>query len=348
VLQAIQQLEGFEAPAVEWERTLLPQRVAQYDPRWLDALCLSGLVGWGRLSPHPAWAAAEGAPRRVVPTSMAPIAFYVRETAAWMEQVLAAEEIDAERLRQSLSAEAQQVREMLEARGACFLDDLIRRTGLLRSQTERALWELVAAGLAFADSFDALRMLIDPRRRTATESSQRRSRKTVQSVSGRWSLLRETAGPELDAAAKMKARDAAIESAARVLLARYGVVFRDLLARESAMPRWRELLPVLRRLEARGEIRGGRFVSGFGGEQFALGEIVPSLREMRDIRGETECVVAAADPMNLAGILVPGEKVSAVPGRTVRYSGGRVAGTEEVVVEEIIAADMQLPYAELQ
>jgi len=349
VLQALRQLEGFEAPAVEWERTLLPQRVAQYDPRWLDALCLSGLVGWGRLSPHPAWSAAEGAPRRVVPTSMAPIAFYVRETAAWMETTLAAEEIDPERLRQALSAEAQQVREMLEARGACFLDDLVRRTQLLRSQTERALWELVAAGLAFADSFDALRMLIDVRRRTGTESSQRHERKTVQSVSGRWSLLREVTEAEADTATRMRARDAAIESAARVLLARYGVVFRDLMVRESAMPRWRELLPILRRMEAWGEVRGGRFVSGFGGEQFALADMVSSLREIRDIRSETECAVAAADPMNLVGILVPGEKVSAVPGRKVRYNGGNLAGTAEEVVPDLIEmnvlpSDVALPY----
>jgi len=147
----------------------------------------------------------------------------------------------------------------------------------------------------------------------------------------------------------MRARDAAIESAARVLLARYGVVFRDLMVRESAMPRWRELLPILRRMEAWGEVRGGRFVSGFGGEQFALADMVSSLREIRDIRSETECAVAAADPMNLVGILVPGEKVSAVPGRKVRYNGGNLAGTAEEVVPDLIEmnvlpSDVALPY----
>jgi ATP-dependent helicase Lhr and Lhr-like helicase len=341
LLQALRQMEGFEAPAVEWERRLLPQRVAQYDPRWLDALCLSGQVGWGRLSPHPAWAAAEGAPRRVVPTSMAPIAFYVRESAAWLEWTLEAEAVDPARLREALSAEAQQVREILESRGACFLEDLMRRSGLLRTQVERALWEMAAAGLAVADSFDALRMLIDPRRRTATESSQRRSKKLQQSISGRWSLLREPAA-EMDIASRMRARDTAIESAAKVLLARYGVIFRDLLTRESAMPRWRELLPMLRRMEARGEVRGGRFISGFSGEQFALAEVVPSLRAMREMRTSTECEVAAADPMNLVGVIVPGEKVSAVPGRTVRFSGGMLAGTaDEVVIPEEEAAPME-------
>jgi ATP-dependent Lhr-like helicase len=323
VLAALRQLEGFEAPAVEWERTLLAARVASYDPRWLDQLCLSGAVGWGRVSPHPAWSSGDGgAPRRVIPTNAAPITFYVRETAEWLPHALAAQSVDEALLTAALSAEALRVRELLEQRGACFANDLQRMTGLSRAETAHALWELATAGLAAADGFDQLRALMDPRRRAATGDV--RGKRPARTTAGRWSLLNEAQVTAGDAIGKARRNDAAMESAARMLLARYGVLFRDVLARESNSPKWRELLNILRRLEARGEVRGGRFVSGFGGEQFALPEAVESLREAKKLDSQDEIVVAGADPMNLVGIVVPGDRVAAVPGREVRYRNGVV------------------------
>jgi ATP-dependent helicase Lhr and Lhr-like helicase len=321
LLQALRQLEGFEAPAVEWERTLLPSRVANYDPRWLDQLCLSGAVGWGRVSPHPTWSEGDGAaPRRVIPTNAAPITFYIRETAEWLPHALAQQSVDEQMLAAALSPEALRVREILLQRGACFAADLLRIVSLTRQQTAHALWELATAGLAAADGFDQLRALMDPRRKatTAETSSKRPTRTTV----GRWSLLSGEQSHASDAIAQARRTDAALESFARMLLARYGVLFRDLLARESNAPKWRELLGILRRLEARGEIRGGRFVTGFGGEQFALPETVESLRKSRNHDSPHQIVVAAADPLNLAGIVLPGERVPAVPGREVRYRNG--------------------------
>jgi len=346
VLAAIEQLEGFEAPAIEWERTLLPARVAGYDPRWLDNLCLAGVIGWGRVSPHPAWLAADaGAPRRVVPTSAAPITFFLRESAEWLHQALAAKCVGETTLTQSLSVEAQQIRALLTERGAAFVADLQRISGLTKLQTATALWELATAGLASADGFDQLRAMMDPRRKSVaiaqTAATSLRKRAAARTTAGRWSLLCEPAAPNAPLAREQRseaARAAAIEAAkrndvaldaqARILLCRYGVLFRDLLARESNAPKWRELAPVLRRLEARGEIRGGRFVSGPFGEQFALPEAVESLRQARRDAAtridEAPITVAAADALNLAGILVPGERVAAVPGREVVFQNGAV------------------------
>jgi ATP-dependent Lhr-like helicase len=321
VMAALHQLEGFEAPAVEWERTLLPARVANYDPRWLDQLCLSGAVGWGRISPHPAWSTGDGgAPRRVIPTNAAPITFYIRETAEWLPHALAHQSVDEKLLAAALSPEALQIRALLQQRGACFANDLQRITGRTRAETAHALWELATAGLAAADGFDQLRALMDPRRKaTTTETPGKRPTRTT---AGRWSLLDEEQPKAIDPIARARRTDTALESFARMLLARYGILFRDLLARESNAPKWRELLNILRRLEARGEVRGGRFVTGFGGEQFALPEAVESLREARKHESQHEIAVAAADPLNLVGVVVPGERVPAVPGREVRYRNG--------------------------
>ena len=163
VLEALHQLEGFEAPAIEWERTVLPARVANYDPRWLDALCLSGAVGWGRISPHPAWSTGDGAaPRRVIPTNAAPITFYIRETADWLPHALSQQCVEEAKLQQALSPEALQVRALLQQRGACFSNDIQRILNLSKQQTQHALWELATAGLAAADGFDQLRAMMDP------------------------------------------------------------------------------------------------------------------------------------------------------------------------------------------
>ncbi|HZC44773.1 MAG TPA: DEAD/DEAH box helicase, partial [Acidobacteriaceae bacterium] len=327
VLQALSQLEGFEAPAVEWEQSLLAHRVTGYDPRWLDQLCLSGAVGWGRVSPHPAWSAADGgAPRRVVPTGMSPITFYIRETALWLDAVLENQSVDESKLRQSLSQEAQQIRTRLEDRGACFVEELQRTSDLTSEQVEHALWELAAAGLAAADGFDQLRAIMDSRRKSAAHVQRLRNPGSrLRSTAGRWYLLRNAATRNAAASQQARIDDQAMESAAWVLLRRYGVLFRDLLKRETTMPKWRQLLGVLRRLEARGEVRGGRFVSGFSGEQYALPEAVESLRlaRTRTQDATNATVVAAADPMNLVDIIVPGKRPSAISGRVVTYRDGK-------------------------
>jgi ATP-dependent Lhr-like helicase len=321
VLEALRLLEGFEAPAIEWERTLLPQRVAGYDPRWLDTLCMEGVVGWGRISPHPAFASHDEfvAPKRVVPTSMAPVTFFVREEALWMDRCLAERAIPEPALQACLSGLAWQARAHLSQYGAVFAGDLVRGLGAPAEQVDRALWELVAAGLVTADGFDSLRVLIDPRRKAVP--SVRRTRSTA----GRWGLLNPAAGAIETVGAQAERREAELESACWMLLRRYGVVFRDLLERETTIPRWRELLGMFRRLEARGSVRGGRFVNGFGGEQFAVPEAVAGLRETRLKGNAAEAItVAAADPLNLAGIVVPGERPAAVPGKTITFLGGAV------------------------
>ncbi len=189
LLEALRALEGFEAPAAEWERSLLPQRVAGYDPRWLDALCLTGAVGWGRISPHPAFSdPASGGPRRVVPTSMAPVTFFIREDALWMDLCLSRRQIPETALNACLSDLANRVRSCLSDRGAMFSADLIRLLAAPAEEVHRALWELVAAGLVNADGFDSLRLLIDPRRRRAF-SAPGRTKASARHASGRWALL---------------------------------------------------------------------------------------------------------------------------------------------------------------
>jgi ATP-dependent Lhr-like helicase len=313
---------------VEWERSILPARLANYDPRWLDQLCLSGAVGWGRISPHPAWLASDGPgrPRRVIPSNAAPITFYLRETADWLPFALAQQCVDERLLEQALSPNALRIRDLLRDRGACFAPDLQRISGMTRQETAHGLWELATAGLAAADGFDQLRALMDPRRRSATAETS--TKRAARSTAGRWCLFHEPEARALkesaQAASVAKARetDQALESFARMLLARYGVLFRDLLARESNVPRWRDLLGILRRLEARGEVRGGRFVSGFSGEQFALPEAVESLRASRHRDCETTLEIAAADPLNLSGVVFPGERVPCLPNRHVSVRNG--------------------------
>ncbi len=328
VFEALRQLEGFEAPAVEWERTLLPARVANYDPRWLDALCLSGAVGWGRISPHPAWSAGDGAaPRRVIPTNAAPITFYIRETADWLPHALAQQCVEESKLATALTPEALQIRTLLEQRGACFANDIQRIANLNRHQTQQVLWELATAGLASADGFDQLRTMMDGRRKSVITDTP--GKRASRSTTGRWSLLSAELHAAPTAIEQARRTDTALESFARQLLNRYGVLFRDLLVRESNAPKWRDLLGILRRLEARGEIRGGRFLSGFGGEQFALPEAVESLRAARTRDCSAIIPVAAADPMNLAGIVFPGDRIPSVPGKQVLYCDGKLHSPDQ-------------------
>ncbi|MDQ2833855.1 MAG: DEAD/DEAH box helicase [Acidobacteriota bacterium] len=326
VFEALRQLEGFEAPAIEWERTILPARIARYNPCWLDALCISGAVGWGRISPHPAWSLGDGgAPRRVIPTNAAPITFYIRETAEWLPYALTQQCIEEAKLAFALSPEALKVRGLLRQRGACFANDIQRIAGFNRQQTQQALWELATAGLAAADGFDQLRACMDSRRQSITQPTP--GKRSVRSSAGRWSLLCEEAHIAATAIEQARRADAAMESFAGQLLARYGVIFRDLLVRESNAPRWRDLVGILRRLEARGKVRGGHFVSGFGGEQYALPEAAESLRASRTRECSEMVTVPAADPLNLIGIVIPGDRIAAVPGKHVQYCNGRLYST---------------------
>jgi ATP-dependent Lhr-like helicase len=309
LLEIVRQLQGFEIPANAWERQILPQRMKDYDPAHLDHLCLTGAVGWGRLSPHPATLeATAGGNRRVVPTSVAPLTFFLRSESDWMAAAPYQQPGDIERC---LSDVAKAVFVYLQSRGASFFADIVRGTGKLKAEVETGLWELVAAGVVTADGFDNLRTLIAPRQAHANGRGKR-----PRHSAGRWTIMH--AEPPRD-------QVAAVEATCRMLLDRYGVVFRELLARESVLPKWRELLLTFRRLEDRGEVRGGRFVSGFIGEQFALPEAVESLRAVRNaaISGET-ITISAADPLNLAGIIVPGERVPAISGRTVSFRDGSV------------------------
>jgi hypothetical protein len=450
LLEVIRQLQGFEAPASAWEPCILARRVAGYNPLDLDRLCLTGAVGWGRLSPHPATLppafeaggsehgdspaplrrglggggrgtarqqqpppnpllskegnpdhqpppnpllskegnpdhqpppnpllskegnpdhqpppnpllgkegnpdhqpppdpllskegnpdhrpppspllSKEGNPdhqppprlllskegnlddfpspaaRRIVPSSVAPITFFVREDCDWMIPRHAPEVSGA------LGHAAREVLEYVREHGASFFADIVRGTGKLKSEIEMALWELVAAGLFTADGFDNLRALIDPKRR-AGQGRGRKSR--PRHSSGRWSLLFP---------AQTADRTKALESVCRVLLRRYGVVFRELTVREEFPVKWRELLMTFRRLEDRGEVRGGRFVDGFVGEQFALPMALESLRAARRLEATGQTItVAAADPLNLAGIILPGERVAALSGKTITLPVG--------------------------
>jgi ATP-dependent Lhr-like helicase len=326
-LEIVRQLQGFEIPANAWERQILARRIADYDPKWLDQLCLTGAIGWGRLSPHPATLedSATGK-RRVIPTSVAPITFFIREQADWMmPQHSAGQQPEA----RGLSEGARQVLDFLRQRGASFFADIVRGTDKLKAEVETALWELVAAGVVTADGFDNLRSLIDPKRR-AGQGSGRTAR--PRHSSGRWALLYTDQAVE---------RTRAIEATCWMLLKRYGIVFRDLLARETNLPKWRELQVAYRRIEDRGEIRGGRFVDGFIGEQFALPVAVESLRAARKLPPTQETItLSAADPLNLVGIIVPGERVPAISGKVVSFRDGvAVQEAEHSTMPQSLAMD---------
>jgi ATP-dependent Lhr-like helicase len=213
----------------------------------------------------------------------------------------------------------------LEERGASFFSDLVSLTGHLPAEIEEALWELAAAGLVTADGFDNLRALIDPRRRRA-EGRERARR--PRHAAGRWSLLRQASGTRLEARADSTfhiSHSTLHDHVARLMLRRYGVVFRDLLAREVLVQSWRDLLVVYRRMELKGEVRGGRFVSGFVGEQFALPEAVEAVRAVKKSQGTvagTEIKLSACDPLNLSGVILPGPRVPAVPSSFIMFKDG--------------------------
>ncbi|HMC08873.1 MAG TPA: DEAD/DEAH box helicase, partial [Actinomycetota bacterium] len=325
--RVIEQLQGLELPAPAWEERVLPARIRRYDPADLEHLCLSGVVAWGRLTgggPGNEEDAGDGAPartRRPGPVRNSPLAFVLRED---LPAFIAP--ADEEALLARLPAASREVAAFLAERGASFLAEITKGTGRLPSEVEDALWDLVSAGLVSGDGVAGLRLLLGrnrpPARRARLRAVPGPGRGATGALSrgrplpvGRWALWRRDAGLE-----DPSARD---EIAARQFLRRYGVVFRDLLARERTAPPWRVLLPIYRRMEARGELRGGRFVGGFVGEQFALPEAVEALRAIRRAGDETETVIlSAADPLNLVGIIVPGPRVSPFSTLAVAYRNG--------------------------
>ncbi|MBI4539698.1 MAG: DEAD/DEAH box helicase [Gemmatimonadetes bacterium] len=310
-------LDGFELPGAAWESDILPARCEEYEPELLDILCLTGRLAWGRLS-RPAASSPGGWTSG--PLRSSPLAFFLRgHTDAWLSLAGARSDLH-------LSTHAGEVLAAIESRGASFFEDLVAATGRLATQVEEALGELVALGLATADGFGGLRALLTPSSRRRPPPGGRRRGRTVAfglEAGGRWSLLLRSAPASERGRRGGHADPQAVETYAWVLLRRYGVVFRRLLAREPNPVPWRDLLLVYRRLEARGDVRGGRFVAGFSGEQFALPEAVGPLRAVRKEEPTGRPVgISAADPLNLTGIVTPGERVPALATNRVVYRDG--------------------------
>jgi ATP-dependent helicase Lhr and Lhr-like helicase len=328
VLAVIDQLQGFEIPAGAWEEAVLPSRVEGYQHRWLEDLCHSGELVWGRLSPRPA--DAEGTTRRgsATPSRATPVTFALREDLPWLLRAARGDAVPAE----PVHGAARDVLDALRARGAMFHSELRNATGRLPVEVEEGLWDLVARGIVTADGFQAVRALLSARqswkRRQRHEqrprAGTRRSPTWREGGEGRWALL-PTGGPGQD-----DDREALAEQVAGQLLARWGVVFWDLMARESLALPWREVVWALRRLEARGVVRGGRFVTGPAGEQYALPEAVDELRRVRRAGRDGQTVrLNGADPLNLVGIILPGARVAAVRTNAVTYVDGAPAPDED-------------------
>jgi ATP-dependent Lhr-like helicase len=358
VFETVSMLQGFDLPAIVWERDVLPGRIEKYRPELLDELCLTGEIGWGRLNP------TKRTPDRSRPlaslTRVVPMSLFLRTDLDWLDSAGHDSDLDA------LSSPARQVHSLLVAHGAMFAADLLSATRMLPAQVGDVLGELVSQGLVTADGFAGLRALLSARSSDETSSPARITRRRVPLAgAGRWSLWRRVVQAEAVEAgggrgemreerrengdeqevmgevdntstASAESRSSLfsplssnssptdpVTSWAWQLLRRWGVVFRDLLEREPGAPRWFELLQVLRRLEARGEIRGGRFITGVGGEQFALGDTVRLLRQLRDEGPKHELVViAAADPLNLVGILTKHDRVTSNASNRIAYLDG--------------------------
>ncbi|MCD7039321.1 DEAD/DEAH box helicase [Pseudomonas sp. MAFF 311096] len=318
--QIVGQFEGYAAATSAWDSDLLSARLKDYSSTWLDELCRSGKLVWTRLSNKASAMALRSTPVVLLPRN---------QVGLWSGLT---EPTDAT----TLSPKAQKVHQALRDHGALFFDELVHEAHLLRSELETALQELVGAGLVNADSFAGLRALTTPASKRQARSSRRGRGAFIGGMddAGRWALIRRpstAAGPP---------SAETLEHVAMTLLRRYGVVFWRLLEREAEwLPSWRELLRTFHRLEARGEIRGGRFVSGLAGEQFALPEAIPLLREVRRRPHDGSLIaVCGADPLNLVGTLLPGTKVPAVSGNRIVYRDGlpaavMVAGKQQVLVE---------------
>ena len=337
----LEQLDGCELSLAAWESAVLAARVTDYDPEWLDRLCFSGRVGWGRLS------APQNPNARVsAPLRSSPIALYQRENLQdWLMLTQANSATE-------LLMGSQTVFEALQSGGALFFPELVRRSGLLPSQVEEALSQLAALGLVTSDSFDGLRALLVPSNKRPTfgrNIGKRRRKTSLASIefAGRWSLLRTQIRSQPSAnGAESSPREGAIEKFARTLLRRYGVVFRRLLERESLGVSWYELGRIYRRWEARGEIRGGYFVAGISGEQFALPEAIGLLRSIRKAPPNSKLItLSAADPLNLPGILTPGPRIAALTGSRILFRDGLpIAALEAGEIRKLAEA----PVSDLQ
>jgi ATP-dependent Lhr-like helicase len=335
------QLEGFEAPASAWETEILPTRISEYEPAWLDEQCLAGRFVWTRLAHRSNGARKSDSPgspardRGAAPVRSTPIALLARRNIRLWSSLSGMPDTSA------LSVKARMVASYIQTHGASFFDEIADGVGLLPTQAEEALAELVAVGIVNSDSFGGLRALLVPsdRRRPAMGGRRRRRISLFgMDAAGRWALIRRPlpeigeatgadAGIDRDAEARLNARiqdDETVEHVARTLLRRWGVVFWRLLAREADwLPPWRDLLMCYRRLEARGEIRGGRFVAGFTGEQYAAPEAIGLLRDTRRKPNSQSYVsLSAADPLNLVGIITPGARLPALSSNRVLYRDG--------------------------
>jgi len=338
------QLEGFEAPASAWETELLPSRISEYEPTWLDEQCLAGRFVWTRLSPR-----RSSGERGAAPVRATPIVLLARRNLRFWSALGTAPDPT------HLSNSAQRVAGFLAAQGASFFDEIASGTELLPTQTEEALAELVALGVVNSDSFAGLRALLLPTDRRKGGAAGRRRRRIAlfgMDAAGRWARIARAAAtaPSAESSAAGRAADRAaeeerVEHVVRTLLRRWGVIFWRLLAREASwLPPWRDLLMCCRRLEARGEIRGGRFVSGFSGEQYAVPEAITLLREARRKSATGHFVsLSAADPLNLVGLLTPGARLPSLSGNRVLYrdgvplallSGGEVSFLAELPPQE--------------
>jgi ATP-dependent Lhr-like helicase len=323
VLAVVEQLQGFELAAGAWEEAVLAARVQSYRSEWLDDLCLSGDVTWGRLSLRNG--EPDEVPRRsgMTPSRATPITLAIRDDLPWLLQAARGDRKPPE----PGPGRTQDLLEALRKHGALFQSDLTTLAHRLPTEVEEGLWDAVARGLVTADGFQAVRSLLY-RRKAARVSPRRRLRRGSAPVaarsSGRWSLL-----PGLIAT---EDPDELAEAVAEQLLARWGVVFRDLVVRESFTVPWRDVLWALRRMEARGTIRGGRFVNGFSGEQYAVPEAIEVLRTVRKSERTGETVrISAADPLNLVGIVLPGPRVPALPTNSITYVDGVVPEPSEAL-----------------
>jgi ATP-dependent Lhr-like helicase len=289
--EALHKLQGFEVAASAWESDVLASRVAGYTSRWLDELCFAGELAWARLSPRRSAPPASAAPAQAVTSRATPIALAFRRELGWLLGAVRGEEPAPS----PVTDTAARVLDVLRRRGALFLDDLGRGAGLSPAELTDALWELVGHGLVTSDGIQSLRDLM---------ASGRAVRRRAGAAQGRWSLV--------EAEALEKDVDAA-DRVAGQLLARYGVVFREVMARESFTVPWRDVLRALRRREARGLVRGGRFVAGFVGEQFAEPDAIEALRRVRTQRasgdGRETVRIRPSDPLNLVGVVTPGPRV---------------------------------------
>ena len=335
----LSQLEGYEAPAPLWEAEVLPARVTDYAGAWLDDLCTAGRVLWTRLRPNAV--SVEGRKGAgSLSLHATPVVLLPRRSAA-LWTALAPAPVDDD----NLGSRASRVADHLKQHGACFFDEIAGGTRLLPVEIEEALTELVAKGRVRCDSYAGLRALLVPASKRASADTRRRRRVPLFGIedAGRWTLVRPPSASESAAPGSAEA----IEQVVHVLLRRYGVICWRLLEREPAwLPPWRDLVRVCRRLEARGEIRGGRFIAGVSGEQFALPEAVASMRRVRrEPHDGAFVVLAASDPANLLGTIVNGPKVPRVAGSRVLWRDGVPVATsiagEVALLEALDAAEAQ-------